>query len=168
MVFDVGDTGDEPLIAFEPVHPFDAVHDDASVEDHVRVADCPDVTEVGLTESDTVGAGVAGDETDTLVDCEPEPPEPVHESVYVASDAGETDCEPLVPFVTVQLPDAVHDDASVDDQVIVADCPDVMDEGLADKVTVGAAGVGGGDPTAPTVTVAEELPEPPAPVHESV
>jgi len=50
----------------------------------------------------------------------------------------------------------------VDDHVIVDDPPDVIDVGLAERVKVGA-GV-----TAPTVTVADELLDPPVPVHVTV
>jgi len=56
----------------------------AFVDDHVRVADCPAVIDVGLADSETVGAGVAGGGTAVTVsvaDCEVVPPAPVHDSV---------------------------------------------------------------------------------------
>ena len=52
-------------------------------------------------------------------------------------------CEPPVPLVPDQLPDAVQEVALVVDQVKVDGLPLVTDAGNADKVTVGA-GVGGG------------------------
>jgi hypothetical protein len=62
-------------------------------------------------------------------------------------------CGPLQPSLAVQLV------ASVLDHVSVLVCPEAMDVGLAARVTVG-----GGT----TVTVAERLAVPPAPVQASV
>jgi len=54
------------------------VHDVALVELQVSVDDCPDVIEVGLAESDAVGAGFV---TVTVVLQEPLPPAPLTLSV---------------------------------------------------------------------------------------
>jgi len=60
VVLAVGDTDCEPDIAFVPLHPPDAVHDEALVELHESVEDCPDVIDVGLAESERVGADDGG------------------------------------------------------------------------------------------------------------
>jgi hypothetical protein len=67
---------------------------------------------------------------------------------------------PVVDFEPVQLPEAVHDVALVDDQVIVNSSPvgTELDDGLI--VTVGAGVTGGG------VTGAVSPPPPPPPPHE--
>ena len=44
---------------------------------------------------------------------------------------------PLVAFVPLHPPEAMHDNASVEDQVTVEILPDVMLVGLAEVVTVG-------------------------------
>ena len=49
------------------------------------------------------------------------PPEPVQVIEYVEETVGATDCVPLVALVPVHPPDAVHDDAFVDDHVSVED-----------------------------------------------
>ena len=50
---------------------------------------------------------------------------------------GDVDSVPLVAFVPVQPPEAVHDVASVLLQVSVTVPPDVIEFGEADRVTVG-------------------------------
>ena len=72
---------------------------------------------------------------------------------------GDTVRVPLVAFVPVQPPEAVHEVALVEDQVSVAFCPDTIVDGAADKVTVGTVGA------LTTVTVLLPEAEPPAPVH---
>ena len=71
---------------------------------------------------------------------------------------GETDCVPLVGSVPLQPLLAVQEVALVELQESVEDCPFVMVPGLAERVTVGAE-------AAVTVTVADWLADPPAPVH---
>jgi hypothetical protein len=66
---------------------------------------------------------------------------------------------PEIVLVPVHAPEATQDVASVDDQVRVEELPLATDVGLAVRDTVGTAGV--------TVTVAEALPVPPAPVQAS-
>mgnify|MGYP001592944696 FL=1 len=50
---------------------------------------------------------------------------------------------PEVAKVPDHPPEAIQDEASVEDQLNVDDCPLVIEEGEAESVTVGA-GVGGG------------------------
>ena len=64
--------------------------------------------------------------------------------MYVAVAFGVTVCEPESAFDPVHAPEAVHEDAFVDDQFNVEDCPCVIDVGDALKVTVGPPGGGGG------------------------
>jgi hypothetical protein len=71
------------------------------------------------------------------------------------------DSAPLGPLVPLQSPVAVHELALVDDHDSVALPPLAIDTGLAVNVTVGT---GGGV----TVTDAEALVLPPAPVQVSV
>ena len=66
---------------------------------------------------------------------------------------------PLVGFVPLQPPEAVHEVALVEDQVTVEILPDVMLGGLAEIVTVGS-GVG--------VGVGEGLAEPDVPTSKSI
>ena len=49
----------EPDVALVPDHPPLAVQEVALVLDHVSVDELPEVTDVGLAERETVGAGVA-------------------------------------------------------------------------------------------------------------
>jgi hypothetical protein len=65
------------------------------------------------------------------------PPGPLQLNEYVEVDVGFTDNVPEVDLVPLHAPDDVHDVALVDDQVRVEEEPDVMDEGLAERVTVG-------------------------------
>ena len=68
--------------------------------DHDRVADCPDVIEVGLDEKDVM-AGVPAAPTLTLLVCIGLlPPDPVHciPVVYVPAEEGVMESEPLVPY----------------------------------------------------------------------
>ena len=54
----------------------------------------------------------------------------------------EKSCEPEVALVPLQLPEAVHDDALVEDQVMVEELPYVTVVGFAEIVTVGAGAAG--------------------------
>jgi hypothetical protein len=57
--------------------------------------------------------------------------------------AGDTARVPLVAFVPVQPPEAVHEVALVEDQVTIETLPEVTLAGLAENDTVGGtAGVG--------------------------
>ena len=48
-----------PEVACVPDHPPEALQDVTLVEDHESTEDWPDVGEVGVAESVTVGAGIA-------------------------------------------------------------------------------------------------------------
>ena len=68
-----------------------------------------------------------------------EPPAPEQLKVYDAVALnGPTPSDPAVAFVPDQSPDAVHEFASVEDQVSVSDSPAAIDAGLDVNVTVGA------------------------------
>jgi hypothetical protein len=75
-----------------------------------------------------------------------EPPAPEQLSAYdTSASSGPTDSDPEVAFAPAQPPDAVHEVASVEDQVSVIDEPDATDAALEVNVTVGeAVGVGVG------------------------
>ncbi|HMH17821.1 MAG TPA: hypothetical protein VK572_06695, partial [Burkholderiales bacterium] len=96
----------------------------------------------------------------TVTDCEalPPPPEQINENVLVLVNAS-VNCEPLVALLPAHAPEATQEVALVEDQVSVAAPPLVTDAGLTASDAVGAGGV--------TVTVADALPVPPAPVHAS-
>jgi hypothetical protein len=144
-----------------PVHAPEATQDVASVDDQVSVEDPPLVIDVGLAASDTVGTGAGGAPTVTVVEVLAVPPSPVHASPNVAVPvSAPLDWLPEVVLVPVHAPDATQEVALAEDQVRVEDAPLVTDVGLAISDTVGTGGV--------TVTVAEALPVPPAPVQASV
>jgi len=150
-----------PEVVLVPVHAPEATQEVALAEDQVRVEVAPLVTDVGLAVSDTVGAGGM---TVTVADALPVPPAPVQARVNVpVLVRAPLDWLPEVVLVPVHAPEATQDVASVEDQVRVEDAPLVTDVGLAANDTVGT-GAGG----APTVTVVEALPVPPAPVQASV
>lgn len=71
--------------------------------------------------------------------------------------SGPVDCDPLVGLEPFQLPLAVQEVALVTDHVSVELPPDVIDEGLALRLTVGAVA------DVVTVTLCDALP--PGPVH---
>jgi hypothetical protein len=96
-----------------------------------------------------------------LADADADPPAPAHVRVYVEFAVGETVSEPLTVFVPLQLPDAEQLVALVDLHVSVEDRPAVIDVGEAVRVTVGVNAV-------VTVTVADAVLDPPAPVQVSV
>jgi hypothetical protein len=75
------------------------------------------------------------------------------------------DSVPEVALAPDQAPEAVHEVASVEDQVNVEDCPATMVVGLAASDTVGAGG-GGGEPDTATSTEALTLPPDPVQVRE--
>lgn len=70
---------DEPLMALEPDQAPEAEQEVAFVLDQLTVEACPLVTELGLADKVTVGAGV-GDVTDTVADWVALPPAPVQVS----------------------------------------------------------------------------------------
>lgn len=64
---------------------------------------------------------------------------------------GDTDCVPPVALLPLHPPDAVHDVALVELQLIVEDCPEVMEAGEAEIETTGVGMVG--EPETFTVTI---------------
>jgi len=147
-----------PEVALVPDQPPDAVHDVAFVEDHVRVEEVPLFTESGLAVRETVGAGVAV--TVTVADAFCVPPAPVQDRLNVlVLVSAPVDALPDVALAPDQPPEAVHDVAFVEDHVRVDDPPLGTESGLALIETVGAG-------VAVTVTVADALCVPPAPVQE--
>jgi hypothetical protein len=104
-----------------------------------------------------------GDEPVTVIlaDADVDPPAPAHVRVYVEFAVGESVSEPLTVCVPLQLPDAEQLVALVELHVSVEDWPAVIDVGVAVKVTVGVDAV-------VTVTAADAVFDPPAPVQVSV
>jgi len=147
-----------PEVALVPDQPPDAVHDAAFVEDQVRVDESPLFTESGLAVRETVGAGVAV--TVTVAEAFCVPPAPVQDRLNVlVLVSAPVDALPDVALAPDQAPEPVHDVAFVEDHVRVDDPPLATDCGLALIDTVGAG-------VAVTVTVADALCVPPAPVQE--
>ena len=103
---------------------------------------------------------MVGADTDTVVDWEAEPPDPVHVKVnLVAAVRLPVLLVPLAASDPLQPPDAAHEVAFVDDQLRVDAAPLATVVGLADKETVGAGEF--------TVTVADCDALPPLPVQVS-
>jgi hypothetical protein len=148
----------DPLIGLPPLQPPDAVQEVAFVEVHAKVALLPLVMVLGLADRFTVGNGWV---TDTLADWEALPPAPVQVIVKVVlASSSPVDWEPLTARLPLQPPLAVQDVALVADHVSVELLPEAIDEGLACKLTVGAAA------DAVTVAVCDALP--PGPVQVRV
>ena len=144
-----------------PLQPPLAVQLVALIEDQLRVLVCPEAMLAGLAPKVIVGgAGVAP--TVTVADWLVVPPVPVQVSVYVVVLVGDTFWEPLVFWGPLQPPLAVQFAALIADQLRVLSWPEAMVAGLVPKAIEGGAGV------VPTVTVADWLVVPPAPVQESV
>jgi hypothetical protein len=147
----------EPLSALLPLQPPDAVQAVAFVADQVSVELVPLATELGAALISTVGAGEL---TETAADCVALPPGPVHVNEYVElADTAPVDCEPVSPLEPLQPPDAVQEVALVLDQASVEEVPEFTMLGVALSMTIGA--------TLDTVTVADCVAEPPAPVQVS-
>lgn len=108
----------EPDVALSPDHAPEAAHELALVDDQVSIDVPPLVTVVGLAPSDTVGTAGGGDPTTTTVtDCVMAPPLPEHVKENAPLEVrGPVLCEPDVGFGPDQAPDAVHDEAFVEDQ----------------------------------------------------
>ena len=155
LVMVSGPRGSLPEVALFPVQAPEAVQEVAFVEDHVRVENPPLVTDVGFAVSDTVGTGGV---TVTVADALAVPPAPVQAraNVLVLVNAP-LDWLPKIVLVPDHAPEAKQELALFDDQVSVTDPPLVTDAGFAVSDTVGTGGV--------TVTVADALAVPPAPVQ---
>jgi hypothetical protein len=145
----------EPLTALVPLHAPEAEHVVALAADQDRVELVPLATELGAALKVTVGADFV---TEIVADCVALPPGPVQVNEYVELVVtAPLDCEPLMPFVPLQPPEAEHAVALVLDQVSVEEIPEFTLLGDAVRVTVGAA--------PETVTVVDCVADPPAPVH---
>jgi len=106
-----------------------------------------------------VTVGVA-DVTETVAVCVAVPPEPVQVNPYVAlAVSAPVDCEPLSALAPDQAPEAEQVATLPLDQVSVAAPPEVTVLGLTLSVTTAGVPV--------TVTVADWVADPPAPVHVS-
>lgn len=146
------------MVGSPPLQPPEALQEVAFVEDQVRVELLPLATVLGFALSDTVGTGCV---TETVADCEALPPVPVQVSVKVVlAFSVPVDCVPLTARLPLQPPLAVQEVALVADQLSVDALPEVIDDGLALMLTVGAA--------AEAVTVALCAAVPPGPVQVSV
>jgi hypothetical protein len=129
----------------------------ALVEDHVNVELPPLATRVGPAFKATLG-GVA--DTETVTDCDADPPAPVQVSVYfVVAVRADVVLEPLVASLPPQPPEAAQEVALVDDQLNLDAAPLWTVLGFAEKVTAGAVWV--------TETVADWVALPPAPMQVS-
>lgn len=154
----------DPLRVLVPVQPPDAVQLAALVDNQLSVVEPPLATVVGVAVSVTDGA--AGCVTVTFTDCVADPPAPVQVNANAEfAVRAPVDALPDVALVPLQLPEAEHDVALVDDQVSVAADPDTTDDGVTASVTDGACGAVGGWVTL-AVTVWPAVP--PAPAHVSV
>lgn len=153
----------EPLNDLVPAHPPDAVQAVALADDQFSVVEPPLATVVGVAVSVTEGA--AGCVTVTFTDCVVSPPAPVHVNANAEfAVKAPVDAVPDVALVPLQLPDAVHDVAFVEDQVSVAAEPATTAEGATVSVTVGASGVVGGCVTL-AMTVCPAVPPAPEQVR---
>jgi hypothetical protein len=144
-------------VVFDPDQDTLAVQAVALVVDQVSVVELPKLMVDGLAEMVRVGAAAL---TVIVADEEAEPPGPVQVRVYMVVLVGETDSVPLVVLLPLQPLEAVQEVALAELQVKVDELPLVIVEGLAERLTVGAAAL--------TVTVAELLAEPPGPVQVRV
>jgi hypothetical protein len=132
-----------PEVTLAPDQPPEAMQEVASVEDQVSVENPPLAIDVGFAASDTVGTG--GD-TVTVADALAVPPGPVQAraNVLVLVNAP-VDWLPEVALAPDQVPEAVQEVASVEDQVSVDDPPLAIDVGFAASDTVGTGGGGGAE-----------------------
>jgi hypothetical protein len=153
-----------PLVALAPLHPPEAVQAVAFVDDQVNVVEPPEATDVGFAEIVAIGGGSPGRKFTLAVTGAELPPAPLQMSVNVDGVMMLlTTSLPLVARGPVQAPDAVHDVAFVDDQVIVAAPPAAIVAGFAAIVAVGR------EESELTITVVETGVElPPAPLQLSV
>jgi hypothetical protein len=133
-----------------------AVQEVAFVDDHVKVTGACATLTVGFAASETVSP--AGG-TEIVTACCAVPPAPTQTSEYVAvAVSGPMVCEPLVGSDPDHPPPAAQVVALVLDQVRVASPPEATVVALADRETVGVAGV-----EVPTVTTTVCSTLPPTP-----
>ena len=148
-----------PLVTFAPDHAPEALQLVAFVLLQVRVEPLPLVTDVGLAERLTVGTGVLA-VTVTVTELLADPPAPLQFNEYVRVRVRlPVEAVPLVAFEPNHEPEAEQLVALVLLHVSVELLPLVTEVGFAERLTVGV-GV-----AAVTVTVADLLVDPPAPVQ---
>jgi hypothetical protein len=146
-----------------PLHPPLAVQLVALVELQVSVVDPPAATVDGVAVS--VTEGIVGCVTVTLTDCVADPPAPLQVSANAELEVNApVEAVPEDALLPLQLPDATHELASVEDQVRVADAPEASVDGDTARVTVGAGGAVGGCVTL-AVTVWPAVPPAPEQVN---
>jgi len=129
-----------PLVAFAPLQPPEAVQVVALVAFQFRVAALPLGTLFGLAPNVTTGAGVVVPVvTVTDVVALLMPPGPVQDSVkFALAFRAAVGWLPLVATVPLQAPEAVHEVAFVELQLIVELPPEAMLAGEALRDSVGA------------------------------
>jgi hypothetical protein len=142
LVWVKGPTTSLPAGSLVPVQASKASQASASVDDQVRVEESFGLTESGLAASETVGGGGGGNSsTVTVTDWVVLVPAPLQTKINVlVSTSGPTTSVPDVPLVPDHAPDAVHELASVDDQVSVVVPLRLTLIGSAVRETVGDAG----------------------------
>lgn len=129
----------EPLVAFVPLQPPEAVHEVALVEFHVSMEAAPTAIDVGFAASVTVAA--APDKVTVAVAIALAPPAPLQTSEKdVVAVSAPVLWVPLVVFVPVQPPEAVHEVELVELHVNVDEPPLLMLVGVALIVAVGIVG----------------------------
>lgn len=136
-----------PEVDLVPDQAPEAVQEVALVDDQVNTDVVPVLTVDGLALMETVGAGGGGGAPTTVtpVVCETLPPAPVHvkEKLPVVV-SGPVDWFPEFAFAPDQAPEATHDVAFAEDQLMVEALPEFTLVGFALSVSVGAGvGVGG-------------------------
>jgi hypothetical protein len=129
-----------PLVACAPFQPPDAIHEVALVALQLRVAALPLVRLIGFALSATTGAVAVPVVTVTVVVALLMPPAPVQDSAKLAvAVRAPVDFVPLVATVPLQAPEAVHEVALVEFQVMLEVPPEVMLAGEALSEIVGTA-----------------------------
>ncbi len=151
-----------PAVGRLPTHAPEAAQLVALVVDQVSVDVSPLMTLNGFATRLTVGAGVPA-ATVTVTDCCVVPPAPVQLklNILLAAVSAPLLTVPEVARLPDHAPLAVQPVAPVEDQVSAELPPLATLVGFAPNVTVGATG-------AATETVADALPDPPAPSQVSV
>jgi hypothetical protein len=104
----------DPEVGLVPDQPPEAVQAAAFAVDQVSVVVPPVTTPVAAAVRLTVGAG-----TTVTATCACVLPAPLQLSVYVPLEETVTCSDPEVALAPVQLPDAVHDEAFVEDHVSI-------------------------------------------------
>jgi hypothetical protein len=129
-----------PLVGSAPLQPSEAVQEVAFVELQLRVAALPLARLVGFAMRLTTGAGVPTEVTVTDVIALALPPVPVQDNVKLAVAVRiPVDLLPFVDTAPFHPPEAVHDVAFVELQMMVEEAPELMLVGEALSETVGAA-----------------------------